>query len=169
MTDQELIKEFGKIELRSKDLTELIDQDNLSRHDFYHFKKGYSLAQETIAELESRLEQSVDISVVNELNETIEKQKKESETLDGIIKYQLNQIKFKDAEIEKLKSTFAGYENFKENERQLKAIAEARELTNVALKITEERLFWIKDEFIMESEQVEEWREKAKAWLESTK
>ena len=76
-------------------------------------------------------------------------------------------IKSKDAEIERVKESNLIAEMLIDNKD--KAIAEARELINVALKITEERSFWIKDEFIMESEQVEEWREKAKAWLEQNK
>lgn len=138
MTEQELIDEFEK-----KVPVEQYDQYEYTVRWLY-FKQGYSLAQETIAELESRLEQSVDISVVNELNET---------------------IKAKDAEIEKLKSTFAGYENFKENERQLKAIAEAREIIEFAIKESKDQ----RERHQVDFDDLMEFEEKAKAWLESNK
>lgn len=91
MTDQELREQFEKylgfeeigLDFRIKNGEY---ESQLENWSWKSFLKGYSLAQETIAELELRLEQSVDISVVNELNET---------------------IKAKDAEIKKLRENFA--------------------------------------------------------------
>lgn len=88
MTEQELREKFENevrsqhILIKNKDLPHIYIDKEVNMKWIY-FKQGYSLAQETIAELESRLEQSVDISVVNELNET---------------------IKTKDAEVERLKN-----------------------------------------------------------------
>lgn len=128
MTEQELREKFEKIK-----------NDNgcigLLNNEFKWFQKGYSLAQETI-----------------------EKQKKEIETLDDIIKYQLNQIKANDEEIKSLKRAYslianANTEKLFELENKDKAIAEARELIITLLRWDTEK----EDE------------KKAKAWLGSNK
>lgn len=122
MTEQELRDEFEKWAIANFNIApELISDFKYSfTHRLIHaetaFLKGYSLAQETIAELESRIEQSVDISVVNELNET---------------------IKAKDAEIERLKSTFAGYENFQREKQLEQELQKTREHLGKAIKSAE--------------------------------
>lgn len=151
-------------------------------------------------ELESRLEQSVDISVVNELNETIEKQKKEIEIYKALyemacdtseawkmrhealcgfeppelylhLKSLEETIKAKDAEIERLKVAISdnqniALENIRENQKQNKAIKEAKKILEISLPdfkwFTEGGL----DDY--RPKRIERY-EKAKAWLESNK
>ena len=101
MTEQELREQFeGSCSYRLEDGYEYVIR-------FEYFKAGYSLAQETIAELESRLEQNVDMSVVTELNET---------------------IKAKDSEINKWYREW-----YNEHTKSQKAIAEARDLVSVLI------------------------------------
>ena len=139
MTERELRDEFE----------EWANKVNVSKYNevyFVIFKSGYMIAQETIKAKDAEIEY--------------------------LIKEAKKELSEKDKTIAHLSSEctrlFEPTRKFWNGEKD-KAIAEARELINVALKITEERSFWIKDEFIMESEQVEEWREKAKAWLEANK
>lgn len=43
MTEQELINQFGKEERYKGNYSDFIDQDQLARNDFFHYKKGYEL------------------------------------------------------------------------------------------------------------------------------
>lgn len=110
MTEQELRDEFeslGYIEQYRYDLNKN-ESGNYTSNDTFKLWRGFCfghlLAQETIAELESRLEQNADMSVVTELNET---------------------IKAKDSEINKWYREW-----YNEHTKSQKAIAEVREIVN---------------------------------------
>lgn len=157
MTEQQIRDEFEKAfqsyktmiisKVKSFDINSAEAYIGLDKAPYREgFYSGYSLSQETIAELESRIEQSVDISVVNELNET---------------------IKAKDAEIERLLEQQAK-DSYKERagifddiiEKKDKSIAEARELLLNHIAIFESQgLQWCCKKDIQE----------AKAWLENNK
>ena len=59
MRDEILIDQFGKEERYRGNYSDFIDQDQLARNDFYHYKKGYELGIKELETTKKLLEDAV--------------------------------------------------------------------------------------------------------------